>query len=234
MPAGAHWSLREPAETSDTQRKLQGTRAIDRWIEGAQSYNKAEQRLRFAYHVVMILKASDFSAVVQALLMGANPELRDQIPILMLRDKNLEQVAPLVLGAARAFAAGPNPTNSCGAAIPNVARITTMPRQCLGQPAMSAAQAPVERHLRVFDQQFSFPTFVFGDGHLLVTDLFGGHGRGSRERTSLFDRPPPGPTSELLLLGIKAGVLCCWVGLRGYANTSHVERQSNHIFLPLL
>jgi hypothetical protein len=85
---------------------VKDTGAIDRWIEGAQSYDEAEQRLRLAYHVVMTLKASDSPAVVQAWLMGVNPELGDQIPILMLQEKNLEQVAPLVLGAARAFAAG--------------------------------------------------------------------------------------------------------------------------------
>jgi hypothetical protein len=85
---------------------VKDTRAIDRWIDGAQSYNEAEQRLRLAYHVVMILSSHDSPRVVQAWLMGFNPELGDRVPIRMLREKNLDQVAPLVLGAARTFAAG--------------------------------------------------------------------------------------------------------------------------------
>jgi hypothetical protein len=86
---------------------VKDTRAIDRWLEGAQSYIDidAEQRLRFAYHVVMILSSQDSPAVVQAWMMGVNPELGDRIPILQFQE-NLEQVAPLILSAARTFAAG--------------------------------------------------------------------------------------------------------------------------------
>jgi hypothetical protein len=84
---------------------VKDTRAIDRWLEGAQSYSDAEQRLRFAYHVVMILSVQDSPAVVQAWMMGVNPELGDRIPILQFQE-NLEQVAPLILSAARTFAAG--------------------------------------------------------------------------------------------------------------------------------
>ena len=85
---------------------VKDTRAIDRWMEGKQSYNEAEQRLRFTYHVVMTLSAHDSPAVVQAWLMGVNPELGDHVPIRLLRENNLDQVASLVLGAARAFSAG--------------------------------------------------------------------------------------------------------------------------------
>ena len=74
-------------------------------MEGTQSYSDAEQRLRLAYHVVMILSAQDSPAVVQAWMMGVNPELGDRSPILQFRE-NLDQVAPLILGAARTFAAG--------------------------------------------------------------------------------------------------------------------------------
>jgi hypothetical protein len=84
---------------------VKDTRAINRWMEGTQSYSDAEQRLRLAYHVVMILSAQDSPAVVQAWMMGVNPELGDRIPILQFRE-NLDQVAPLILSAARTFAAG--------------------------------------------------------------------------------------------------------------------------------
>ena len=85
---------------------VKDTRALARWMEGAQPYNEAERHLRFAYHVVMTLSTVDSPSVVQAWLMDVNPELGDRVPIRMLRDKNLEKVAPLVLGAARTFAAG--------------------------------------------------------------------------------------------------------------------------------
>jgi len=85
---------------------VKDTRALARWMEGAQSYNEAEKHLRFAYHVVMTLSTADSPSVVQAWLVGVNPELGDRVPIRMLRDKNLEKVAPLVLGAARTFASG--------------------------------------------------------------------------------------------------------------------------------
>jgi hypothetical protein len=85
---------------------VKDTRAIDRWIEGAQAYNEVEQRLRLAYHVVMTLTPSDSPAVIQAWLTGFNPELADRVPIRLLKEKDIEQFAPLILGAARAFAAG--------------------------------------------------------------------------------------------------------------------------------
>jgi len=85
---------------------VKDTRAIDRWIEGKKSYSEAEQRLRFTYQVVMALTAHDSPAVVQAWLMGINPELGDRVPIRLLKENDLDQVAPLVLSAARAFSAG--------------------------------------------------------------------------------------------------------------------------------
>jgi hypothetical protein len=54
----------------------------------------------------MTLTAHDSPAVVQAWLMGVNPELGDRVPIRLLKENNLDQVAPLVLSAARAFSAG--------------------------------------------------------------------------------------------------------------------------------
>ena len=45
-------------------------------------------------------------AVAQAWLMGVNPELGDRVPIRLLRESNLDQVAGTIVGAAIAFAAG--------------------------------------------------------------------------------------------------------------------------------
>ncbi len=85
---------------------VKDTRAIDRWIEGKQLYGDAEQRLRFAYQVASTLREHDSPAVVQAWLMGVNPELGDRVPLRLLREGDLDRVAASILGAARAFLAG--------------------------------------------------------------------------------------------------------------------------------
>lgn len=86
--------------------RTKDTRTVDRWIAGVQPYGDAEQRLRFAYQVVMTLREHDKPEVVQAWLMGVNPELGDRTAVRMLREEPLDIAGPLVLGAARAFAAG--------------------------------------------------------------------------------------------------------------------------------
>jgi hypothetical protein len=65
-----------------------------------------EARLRFTYQVVRTLNEHDSSRVVQAWLIGINPELGDRVPLRLLKEGNLEEIAPAVLGAARAFIAG--------------------------------------------------------------------------------------------------------------------------------
>ena len=80
------------------------TRAVDRWMAGGEPYRDAEQRLRFAYHVVMTLREYDSPEVVQAWLMGVNPELGDRTAIRMLREDPLDIAGPLILGAVRHFA----------------------------------------------------------------------------------------------------------------------------------
>jgi len=81
-------------------------RALDRWIDGVAPYKNAEDRLRFAYRVVKTLEKHDHRAVVQAWLTGLNPELNDRVPIRLLREGDLEEVGPEILGAVRAFVAG--------------------------------------------------------------------------------------------------------------------------------
>jgi hypothetical protein len=85
---------------------VKDVRALDRWMEGAEPYKNAEQRLRFTFRVVRTLQSSDHPAVVQAWLTGLNPELNDRVPIRLLREGRLETVAPEILGAVRAFLAG--------------------------------------------------------------------------------------------------------------------------------
>jgi hypothetical protein len=78
---------------------------IESWMAGEPSPSDMEKRLRFTYQIVMTLTIKDSPAVAQAWLVGVNPELGDRVPIRLLRESNLDQVAAPIVGAARAFAA---------------------------------------------------------------------------------------------------------------------------------
>ena len=82
---------------------VKDTRAIDRWIAGGAIYGGAESRLRFAFQVARTLSEHDSPAVVQAWLTGVNPELGDRVPLRLMRENEIDAVAPSILNAARAF-----------------------------------------------------------------------------------------------------------------------------------
>jgi hypothetical protein len=85
---------------------VKDARAVDRWIAGGEIYGDAEARLRFAFQVVRTLNEHDSPAVVQAWLTGVNPELGDRVPLRLMRESDIDAVAPAILSAARAFLAG--------------------------------------------------------------------------------------------------------------------------------
>ena len=85
---------------------VKDVRALDRWMEGTEAYGDAEPRLRLTFQVVRTLLDHDPPNVVQAWLTGVNPELGDRVPLRLLREGNLEVIAPEVLAAARAFISG--------------------------------------------------------------------------------------------------------------------------------
>lgn len=85
---------------------VKDVRALDRWIAGTSPYGEIEARLRFAYQVAKTLGEHDSARVVQAWFMGVNPELGDRVPLRLLRDEDLNKIAPEILAAARAFIAG--------------------------------------------------------------------------------------------------------------------------------
>jgi hypothetical protein len=85
---------------------VKDARAVDRWIAGGEIYGEAEPRLRFAFQVVRTLAEHDSPGVVQAWLTGVNPELGDRVPLRLLRESDIDAVAPAILSAARAFLAG--------------------------------------------------------------------------------------------------------------------------------
>ena len=45
----------------------------------------------------------DLTAVVQAWLTGVNPELGDRVPLRLLRENELDEVASAILSAVRAY-----------------------------------------------------------------------------------------------------------------------------------
>lgn len=86
--------------------KVSDVRAVDRWIAGGNIYRDAEDRLRLAFQIVRMLRDYDSPRVIQAWMTGINPELDDRVPLRLLRDGTLDDIAPQVLRAARAFLAG--------------------------------------------------------------------------------------------------------------------------------
>jgi hypothetical protein len=85
---------------------VKDARAVDRWIAGGAIYGGAESRLRLAFQVARALSERNSPAVVQAWLTGVNPELGDRVPMRLMRENEIDAVAPAVLSAARAFLAG--------------------------------------------------------------------------------------------------------------------------------
>jgi hypothetical protein len=59
--------------------------------------------LRFAFQVARTLSEHDSPAVVQAWLTGVNPELGDRVPLRLMRENEIDAVAPAILSAVRAF-----------------------------------------------------------------------------------------------------------------------------------
>ncbi|MFY9673204.1 MAG: DUF2384 domain-containing protein [Terriglobales bacterium] len=85
---------------------VKDVRALDRWVAGADPYGDAEPRLRLTFQVVRTLLDHDSPQIVQAWLMGVNPELGDRVPLRVLREGEVALVAPEVLAAARSFISG--------------------------------------------------------------------------------------------------------------------------------
>ncbi|MGC4934399.1 hypothetical protein ACLQ3C_12030 [Gordonia sp. DT30] len=87
--------------------RVKETRAVRQWAEGTRTIANPEdvERLRIAYRAARLIAARDTTAVAQAWFQGLNPVLDDRAPALLLRDGELADVGPMVLAAARQFAA---------------------------------------------------------------------------------------------------------------------------------
>ena len=83
------------------------TRAVHQWAAGVREPSaETQRRLRLALQAAAAIASADSPAVAQAWFQGLNPQLDDRSPVRMLREGNLDEVGPEVLGAARAFLAG--------------------------------------------------------------------------------------------------------------------------------
>ena len=82
---------------------VKDARAVDRWIAGGAVYGDAETRLRFAFQAARTLSEHDSPAVVQAWLTGVNPELGDRVPLRLMRENEIDSVAPAILSAVRTY-----------------------------------------------------------------------------------------------------------------------------------
>ncbi|MGH3118591.1 MAG: hypothetical protein ACRDQ2_16055 [Gaiellales bacterium] len=82
------------------------TRAVHQWSEGSREPDvETKRRLRDAFVVARMLVNTEPPAVVQAWFQGLNPALDDRSPARLLREGDLDDVSPQVIGAARVFLA---------------------------------------------------------------------------------------------------------------------------------
>ncbi|MBM2812700.1 MAG: hypothetical protein HW416_3459 [Chloroflexi bacterium] len=82
-------------------------RAVRKWGRGEREPRPVVlDRLRTALRVALMIAETDGPGVAQAWFQGLNPQLDDRSPARLLREGDVGQVGPEVLGAARSFVAG--------------------------------------------------------------------------------------------------------------------------------
>lgn len=80
------------------------TRAVREWADGVRTPSEATvERLRLAFRVATLLRATESSGVVQAWFQGLNPELDDRSVASLLRTEDPAVIGRDILAAARAF-----------------------------------------------------------------------------------------------------------------------------------
>ena len=82
------------------------TRAVHEWSDGKRAPSVLiRRRLRESYVIAGMLAQADPPEVVRAWFQGLNPLLDDRSPARLLREAEIDDVAPQVLAAARSFLA---------------------------------------------------------------------------------------------------------------------------------
>jgi hypothetical protein len=80
------------------------TRAVNQWAEGSREPDSGTQRrLRDTFVIAQTLSQTEPPEVLQAWFQGLNPLLDDRSPAFVLREGDLDEVGPQVIGAARSF-----------------------------------------------------------------------------------------------------------------------------------
>ena len=83
------------------------TRAVNEWASGSREPGaETQRRLRLALQVAIAITDADGAEVTRAWFVGLNPQLDDRSPARLLREGDLDEVGPLVIGAGRAFLIG--------------------------------------------------------------------------------------------------------------------------------
>ena len=83
------------------------TRAVHQWADGSRAPStEVQRRLRVALQTAAPIAGADSAAVAQAWFQGLNPQLDDRSPAHLLREGDLDEIGPAVIGAARSFLAG--------------------------------------------------------------------------------------------------------------------------------
>lgn len=87
--------------------RVRETRAVRLWAEGRRGPGSAatERRLRLAYGVARCICDADGKETTQAWFQGLNPLLDDVSPARLLREDDLDDVGPRIMGAERRFLA---------------------------------------------------------------------------------------------------------------------------------
>jgi hypothetical protein len=65
-----------------------------------------QQRLRVALQVASILSEAASARIAHAWIQGLNPQLDDRSPVCLLREGDVQEIGPAVIGVARAFLVG--------------------------------------------------------------------------------------------------------------------------------
>jgi hypothetical protein len=81
---------------------VQETRAVQQWM--ADREPQRPHVLRFALQIALMIATPGDGHTVQAWFHGSNPRLDDHVPMLLLRDRPLNEIQASLAAAARAFA----------------------------------------------------------------------------------------------------------------------------------
>jgi hypothetical protein len=82
------------------------TRAVQQWQTGSREPQRPHA-LRFALQLALMIASHASRSLARAWFHGANPQLDDRVPLVLLRDEPLEKVQVPLMVAVRAFAARP-------------------------------------------------------------------------------------------------------------------------------